>query len=255
MKAREEKFSIKESLRFTFAGLFANNFLPSTVGGDVVRLAGTMQAGYDGVVSGASLIVDRLVGMAGMALALPVVVVKLIQNPSLWGQTPLYVFPFLASVQEEETPGLFAKVKNVLGRIWKAIAVWIKQPRVLILSFLFTLAHMAFLFGAIWVLLDAMGDSLSIWLVGGFYAFAYFVTLIPISINGLGVQEVAITFAFSTLGGISETNSLTLSLLIRTLFMLASLPGAVFIPGIMPGVKNETGAKLKGFFNSSQSDE
>ena len=32
--------SFGESTRLTFAGLFASNFLPTTVGGDVVRLAG-----------------------------------------------------------------------------------------------------------------------------------------------------------------------------------------------------------------------
>jgi uncharacterized membrane protein YbhN (UPF0104 family) len=248
MQAREENFSFKESIRLTFAGLFANNFLPSTVGGDVVRLAGAMQAGYDGVISGASLIVDRLVGMAGMALALPVVVVKLVQNPSLWGSA-FYAFPVLAAVPQGEEPGFLAKGKNVLIKIWQAIAAWVKQPRALIISFLFTLAHMAFLFGSIWVLLDAMRDSISIWQVGGFYAFAYFVTLIPISINGLGVQEVAITFAFSTLGGVSETNSLTLSLLIRTLFMLASLPGVAFIPGILPSVNKDTRTRIQDFLN------
>jgi uncharacterized membrane protein YbhN (UPF0104 family) len=248
MQAREGNFSVKESFRLTFAGLFANNFLPSTVGGDVVRLAGAMQAGYDGVISGTSLIVDRLVGMLGMALVVPVALVRLVQDPSLWGFSPYYLFPFLATVKDEENPSFLDKVKNVLVRIWQAIADWVKQPRALILSFLFTLAHMAFLFGSIWVLLDAMGDSLSIWMVGGFYAFAYFVTLIPISINGLGVQEVAITYAFSTLGGVSEINSLTLALLIRTLFMLASLPGAAFIPSIMPSVNKNTRLKIQGFF-------
>ena len=32
-----------QSLRITFAGLFANNFLPTTVGGDVARMAGALQ--------------------------------------------------------------------------------------------------------------------------------------------------------------------------------------------------------------------
>src|SRR3972149_8517248 len=49
-----------QSLRITFAGLFANNFLPTTVGGDVARMAGALQMGFDAAVSAASLIVDRL---------------------------------------------------------------------------------------------------------------------------------------------------------------------------------------------------
>ena len=41
------KISFKQSLQITFAGLFASNFLPSTVGGDVVRLAGILRLGQD----------------------------------------------------------------------------------------------------------------------------------------------------------------------------------------------------------------
>jgi len=67
------QISLAETLRLTFAGLFANNFLPSTVGGDVVRLAGAMQARYDSAISAASLVIDRLVGMAGMTLFLPLI--------------------------------------------------------------------------------------------------------------------------------------------------------------------------------------
>ena len=50
----------------TFTGLFANNFLPTTIGGDVVRLAGAMQLGYDRAICLASMVADRLIGMAGM---------------------------------------------------------------------------------------------------------------------------------------------------------------------------------------------
>src|SRR5512133_3603947 len=38
--------SARQGLRINFAGLFANNFLPTTIGGDVVRLAGAVQLGF-----------------------------------------------------------------------------------------------------------------------------------------------------------------------------------------------------------------
>jgi glycosyltransferase 2 family protein len=55
----------------TFMGLFASNFLPTTVGGDLVRLAGAVYLGIEAGVAAASLVVDRLVGMAGMASLAP----------------------------------------------------------------------------------------------------------------------------------------------------------------------------------------
>jgi uncharacterized membrane protein YbhN (UPF0104 family) len=244
MVSSEEKFTLVDGLKLTFAGLFANNFLPSTVGGDVVRFAGAVQAGYDGVISAASLIVDRLVGMFGMALALPIGLYRAFQVPNPFasytnldvhmfaGFLPVSVISFMEKIRD--------KGKALLKRLLEAVALWIRQPRALLSSLLFTLFHMVCFFGILWVLLDGMNDPVPYWLIGGLWSLVYFVTLIPISINGLGVQEVAITFAFSTLGGASEDSAVILALLFRTLVMLASLPGALFISGILPEVRKQS---------------
>jgi hypothetical protein len=71
LRSGKADISFGQSTRITFAGLFASNFLWTTIGGDVVRLAGAIRFKFDPAVSAASLVVDRLVGMAGMAMALP----------------------------------------------------------------------------------------------------------------------------------------------------------------------------------------
>mgnify|MGYP003430352164 FL=1 len=63
--------SFMHTAMLTFTGNFSSNFLPTTIGGDVVRLGGAMQLGYDRAICFASLVADRLIGMVGMALALP----------------------------------------------------------------------------------------------------------------------------------------------------------------------------------------
>ena len=63
--------SYSRAFMLTFTGLFATNFLPTTIGGDVVRLAGAMQMGYDRAVCLASIAADRLIGMLGMMFVLP----------------------------------------------------------------------------------------------------------------------------------------------------------------------------------------
>lgn len=42
--------SFLRSAMLTFTGNFSSNFLPTTIGGDVARLAGAMQLGYDRAV-------------------------------------------------------------------------------------------------------------------------------------------------------------------------------------------------------------
>ncbi len=82
-----------------------------------------------------------------------------------------------------------------------------------------------------------MGERISFWSVMGLWSASYFVTLLPISINGMGVQELAITFFYVAMGGISQSSGLTLAVLWRILQMVASLPGALFIPDILAGRK------------------
>ena len=243
LRSTDEPIPFMDTLRLTFAGLFANNFLPSTIGGDVVRLAGAVQGGYDGVVSAASLIVDRLVGMFGMALTLPIGLYQAILNPPQFGSTAPQTVPLAAGILPGSVRKILEKVitkaRSLLRRLLEAAGMWIRKPRALLASLLFTGLHMACLFGILWVFLSGMNDPVPYWLISGLWSLVYFVTLVPISINGLGVQELAITYAFSTLGGASESSALTMALLIRTLFMLASLPGALFLPAIMPEVKKE----------------
>src|SRR3990172_6918833 len=45
----------RQTLSLTFTGLFASNFLPTTIGGDVIRLGGAMQMGFDRAICLASL--------------------------------------------------------------------------------------------------------------------------------------------------------------------------------------------------------
>jgi uncharacterized membrane protein YbhN (UPF0104 family) len=132
---------------------------------------------------------------------------------------------------------LFTKGIDLLKRIYQDVMVWAKHPKALLFSLAFTGIHMLCLFSVIYLLLDDMGEHLTLGEVGGLWSFVYFVTLLPISINGYGVQEISMAFIYSEVGGISLQSGLTVSILFRTLMLLGSLPGAVFVPGIVAGIK------------------
>jgi uncharacterized membrane protein YbhN (UPF0104 family) len=65
----------------------------------------------------------------------------------------------------------------------------------------------------------------------------YFVTLLPISINGLGVQEASFYSLFVNLGGVSPESALTLAFVYRLIMMFASLPGALFMSSLLPNTR------------------
>jgi uncharacterized membrane protein YbhN (UPF0104 family) len=241
LRAADGAVSPSQILRLTFAGLFASNFLPTTIGGDVVRLWGALQDKLDGAVCTASLVIDRLIGVVGMATVLPIGILHLgrvstfewtlSRLPSIWsiglGFAGLSLWP----------QKVWAGITQTTQRILHALSLWLHEPRSLVLGLLCTWLHMVCLFTALWALIQGLGEEMSFWLVGGLWSMVYFVTLLPFSINGLGIQEVAITVFFSNAGGVSVQAGLTLAILIRTLFMLASLPGVAFLPLILAAAK------------------
>lgn len=210
----------KDSLALTFTGLFASNFLPTTIGGDVVRLAGIMRMGFDRAVSLASIAADRLIGMLGMLMTVPLGLVY------SWNilQTGPAAFSSVAFFQR---PAVFVK------RTLSTFSIWIKKPTSLFVSLIFTWIHMLCIFGSIFIFVNDLGSHVSFWMIAGLWSLTYFITLIPISINGYGVQELVFTFLLSKVAGLTPAASLTIPVLIRAYLMISSLPGAIFLPSIL----------------------
>lgn len=225
------KIPFGQSLRLVFMGLFASNFLPSTVGGDLVRLAGAVYLRIDAGVSAASLLVDRLVGMAGMAMMAPIGLYIMLTQPAA-STAPVWVWMagFLP-------PGLLRRAWNgtldFMKKLLRSAAYWLRHPASLALPFLFTLVHMLMTFLMIAILLEGMGESLSFWWIAGLWSLSYFISLAPIAVNGLGLQEVSIAYLYSQFGGVSMNAALALAVLLRLLFLLSSLPGVLFLPDIL----------------------
>jgi uncharacterized membrane protein YbhN (UPF0104 family) len=221
------RISFRRTTELTLMGLFASNFLPTTVGGDVVRLAGVMQMGYDRAICLASIAADRLVGLAGMLFAVPFGL-----SPAWESLRGAASSPF-ASLVSLQRPLRFAR------RTLKTFSTWLHQPKALFASLLCTWGNMFFIFTAIYLLVQGLGDHVSFWLIAGLYSLSYLVTLMPISINGYGLQELSVTYLFLHVGGLSAATSLSLAVLIRIIWMLASLPGAVFLPSIWLAINEQ----------------
>lgn len=226
LKSAGVEIPFLRSVMLTFTGNFSSNFLPTTIGGDVVRLAGAMQLGYDRAVCVASLVADRLIGLAGMSIALPLGLVPVFSMGS--GVTQSVAFSTLIQKGVD-----FAK------RTFESFSIWLKKPLALSGSMLATFGNMIFIYLSVYLLLLGIDHHVSYWLVAGLYTLTYFVTLVPISINGLGVQELSMTFLLAQLGGLSSSESATVALLTRAMFIITSMPGAFFLPTILAAMNEK----------------
>ena len=237
LRSTKVKISYVEILRITFAGLFAANFLPTSVGGDIVRLANTLRIREQRYLYATSVVLDRVIGAFGMAMLLPVGISQvMVANPGAL-KFPLSLFTGGSALTAEATDGdgtsIWSKINKSWLETWQAIQLWSKQPKALGLALIFTWCHMGLKFTAIWLMFDGLGDAIGFWHVAGLWSFVYFITLLPVSINGLGLQEVSTGFVYSTIGGAILTNALSVALLLRVMEMAASLPGALFLPSLV----------------------
>ena len=176
--------------------------------------------GFDRAVCLASLAADRLIGMLGMSMTVPIGLAY------SWNMLQIgsASFSLVALIQK---PLAFIK------RTISIFSIWLKKPASLLGALAFTWIHMLCLFSSIYIIVDDLGSHISFWMIAGLWSLTYFITLIPISINGYGLQELSFTFLMSNVAGLSPAISLTVAVLIRAYFILSSLPGAVFLPSIL----------------------
>lgn len=230
LRAQRVQFSFAQAFRLVLTGLFASNFLPSTIGGDVIRLIGIAPAAGGVVVSGASLVVDRAIGVMSMIPFLPISMAVL-GNMGLGNTTAMGALTLLPQ-------NIRSRVEGSLKTLKEALQLWMSKPWSLALAFLFSTMGASVYIAGIWLLAKGIGIEVSLFEVAGISAVTYFVTLIPISINGYGVREIGIVALYTQLD-VSVLEATALALVSRMIMLSVSLPGAIWLPGALTRASRE----------------
>ncbi|NCP87735.1 MAG: hypothetical protein CO094_08195 [Anaerolineae bacterium CG_4_9_14_3_um_filter_57_17] len=220
--AQNVKIGYLQALKITWGGVFASNFLPSTIGGDGFRMLAVypftredpQQDGKKSLAFG-SVALDRLINMAAMACLIPI-------SLTIFGagvfSLKLFVFP----------PALTRLMERLAPKVAAAFQMWAARPAAFLWAFLAAWPSNLLPMAATWVLARALGMSVTYWQVVGVQTVTYFLSVLPISVNGLGVREVAYTTLYVALGASLEQAS-SLALLTRLLTTIITLPGAAFL--------------------------
>ncbi len=230
LRAQRVQFSFAQAFRLVLTGLFASNFLPSTIGGDVIRLIGIAPAAGGVVVSGASLVVDRAIGVMSMIPFLPISMAVL-GNMGLGNTTAMGALTLLPQ-------NIRSGVEGSLKTLKQALQLWMSKPWSLALAFLFSSMGASVYIAGIWLLAKGIGIEVSLFEVAGISAVTYFVTLIPISINGYGVREIGIVALYTQLD-VPVLEATALALVSRMIMLSVSLPGAIWLPGALTRASRE----------------
>lgn len=241
-------FSLRQSFFQYLAGAFINNFLPSTIGGDVYRTMWMSEPGKRFEAFGVVLF-DRLSGLLGLFL-ISALSFFFIPLQYFFEQPMLIVFgilmlaaTFFALFSIISITGFFELVLTVAGWLpWEKVRTQLERLQPLAETTLYLKAlGFSFLFLIVgigmsnWALWQSIGLELPLGTFLGCIFLATLIANIPISINNIGIKEWSYIFVFG-LVGVSAEMAVTAALLSRFLQMLLSF---IALPAYLQSKNNE----------------
>jgi uncharacterized protein (TIRG00374 family) len=228
----------KEKLSFYvqsyFKGSFFNQVLPSSIGGDAVKILDLVHKGYDKKDSFYGVFVDRVVGLVGLLVLnlLATIIffgtfdqdfsllIIFITLSGIIGFTLLFHLEKIKFLGKYKFLDLFHRLARRLNKLYPCRKILFKHIGISVLVHLLSVLTM-------------YGLSLSIDLNLSFQIFliavppVFLLTIVPISLAGWGIREGAMIGIFLLIGA-DQTKVLAMSIIYGILLIISSLPGSYF---------------------------
>ena len=228
--------------------LFFNNFLPSNIGGDVIRIRDTARSANSKTLATMVVLTDRVIGLIGLVLvaALGATVASGVAHSSapIW---PWWLWAGFIAATIVSAPAVLAPAS--VGRLLQPLTVfhpeWVgdridvltavlarfrERPAVILGCFggavFVQITFVAFYAAVAYALHIAVAP----WDLAVIVPLSFIVQMLPVSVNGFGVREATFTFYFAKVGQSNEA-ALLVSLVATGLTMIFSLSGAAVYVG------------------------
>lgn len=222
-------------------GLFFNLTFPTVIGGDIVKVYYAGKPGKTYAQSFASAFLDRDAGMLAMMIiacfsvfvypvSVPGIPVALI----IWSVFSLFVFANVAVFTPKFHHLLIALLRRMhlskialkVDMISNAFQIMGKHQSVLWVALAISLINQLLVISVTWIM--ALGLRLDI-SPSYFLIFVPVITLIsmiPISLNGMGLREYSFMSLFGAIG-VAPASCIALGILSSLVIILSSLPGGI----------------------------
>ncbi|MBW2350698.1 MAG: flippase-like domain-containing protein, partial [Deltaproteobacteria bacterium] len=212
-------------LKYYFVGMYFNLFLPTSVGGDVLKMHFISRGEPKKLRATYSLLADRLFGLAAMFLLGAGAV--LIGHGILphYFEHLLCVAGFFIIALLLGLPMAYKLLSSIWPKVGKRLAVLLvfwEKPKAMFAALSLSLVLQALGMGAVALLGEDMGLSPPLLFYFAAFPLVAILTVLPISFNGIGIREGGFIY-FLGLKGISTEKALTLSLSFFAIQIVASL--------------------------------
>jgi hypothetical protein len=222
---------------------FFNNFLPSNIGGDVIRIRDTAGQAGSKTLATTVVLMDRGLGLLGL---LTIAAAGSSVASHVGGRPPVLASMLwlalagglAASAAAVMLPGGVARLLSPLrlihqewvgeriGRLTGALTKFRNAPGALVACLLGAIVVQAVLVAFYAAIVHSMAIPVSAWHLAVVVPISFVVQMAPVSVNGFGVREATFTFYFSRIG-LPIESALVVSFMGAGLIILFSLSGAV----------------------------
>jgi uncharacterized protein (TIRG00374 family) len=224
------------------AATLAGSFLPSTVGGDAMRVGWLWRHGVDANDATASIVVERMVGalvtlaaaMFGMLWLgrLATLSTEMQSLTLVAGAGMLIIGAVLAwSWAGPQRLRIALNENHLVGRLVARFrTAWIRQgrrPGVVAAFAGLTLFECVYSLFMGWLTALALGIDVAFVDLAAAYTVALAITRLPLTIEGIGVYEGIMALLLGTVAGLSAAESVALILVGRVLFLVVHGAGAL----------------------------
>jgi uncharacterized protein (TIRG00374 family) len=225
-------------IAITWVSVFANQFLPASVGGDAVRIYALRRSGERLGSATASVLMDRLIALFALALLVvgfglslgPLIDVRIIAGLGLCCALGLAgaLLAFRVLSHSADRASRWPLIARLLHLMHYSLRIVSSPARAIATLVLAVAVHFLSLL-AFLLIARGLGIFVPTATFLGIATLLTFAQVIPISIGGWGVREAAAVGLFG-LVGVEPGAALLSSVVLGISYAVASLPGAVIWP-------------------------
>ncbi len=245
LRAQGLRFSLRALTSSFLIATFFNNFLPSNIGGDVIRIADTAPAAGSKTLATTVVLIDRGIGLLGLVLiaAIGATIGPRVFGPSagalgagvLWAG---FAVATIIAAPAVLMPRRFARILQPLrvlhpewideriGRLTAALGRFRESPASLGGCFVGAVVVQTLLVTFYLAIAQSMRIPVGFAELAVIVPITFIVQMLPLSLNGFGVREATFGFYFARLG-LPLESALVVSFMGAALIMLFSLSGGV----------------------------
>lgn len=238
LKCKSIEVSILRLIYFNFVGLFFNLSLPSAIGGDVVRIYQMSTYSQNTSEAVASVIMDRGVGFFSLLCVAPIMVIfrtKQMETFAFFSPIVLLSFTAMAAIfiffrlkepMQKWSSANKNKFYKKITHYYNVFDAYRSHKKIILLAMFISLGMIFLGIVITYIISHGLGLDFPMAYFIIFVPIIILITMIPISIHGLGLREGAFLFFF-TKAGLSAPEALSISLVSYVLTLIFGMIGGM----------------------------